>query len=144
MKYNNYFLKVLIFFLIFIGAFHAYSGVLSVYLFFNEYLNDPNTFSYEAWREYVSNGSQFVVSKFLVKLGINLGFIEESKEGDLAFFDNEEGEIIHVGILLKNNYIIHASGHVKIDRIDQTGIYNLNKKKHTHKLRTIKNIIDNN
>ena len=83
-------------------------------------------------------------AKDQVKLGRNLGFIEESKEGDLAFFDNEEGEIIHVGILLKNNYIIHASGHVKIDRIDQTGIYNLNKKKHTHKLRTIKNIIDNN
>ena len=82
-------------------------------------------------------------AKDQVKLGRNLGFIEESKEGDLAFFDNEEGEIIHVGILLKNNYIIHASGHVKIDRIDQTGIYNLNKKKHTHKLRTIKNIIDN-
>ena len=83
-------------------------------------------------------------AKDQVKLGIDLGFIEESKEGDLAFFDNEEGEIIHVGILLKNNYIIHASGYVKIDRIDQTGIYNLNRKKHTHKLRTIKNIIDNN
>jgi hypothetical protein len=83
-------------------------------------------------------------AKDQVKLGIDLGFIEESKEGDLAFFDNEEGEIIHVGILLKNNYIIHASGHVKIDRIDQTGIYNLNRKKHTHKLRAIKNIIDNN
>ena len=81
-------------------------------------------------------------AKDQVNLGRNLGFIEESQEGDLAFFDNEEGEIIHVGILMKNNYIIHASGHVKIDRIDQTGIYNLNKKKHTHKLRTIKNIID--
>lgn len=81
-------------------------------------------------------------AKDQVNLGGNLGFIEESKEGDLAFFDNEEGEIIHVGILMKNNYIIHASGHVKIDRIDQTGIYNLSKKKHTHKLRTIKNIID--
>ena len=81
-------------------------------------------------------------AKDQVSLGRNLGFIEESEEGDLAFFDNEEGEIIHVGLLLKNNYIIHASGHVKIDRIDQTGIYNLNKKKHTHKLRTIKNIID--
>ena len=82
-------------------------------------------------------------AKDQVNFGTDLGFIEESKEGDLAFFDNDEGEIIHVGILLKNNYIIHASGYVKIDRIDQTGIYDLNKKKHTHKLRTIKNIIDN-
>ena len=38
-------------------------------------------------------------AKDQVKLGRNLGFIQESKEGDLAFFDNEEGEIIHVGIL---------------------------------------------
>ena len=83
-------------------------------------------------------------AKDQVNFGTDLGFIEESKEGDLAFFDNDDGEIIHVGILLKNNYIIHASGYVKIDRIDQTGIYDLNKKKHTHKLRTIKNIIDNN
>ena len=30
-----------------------------------------------------------------------LSFIEESEAGDLAFFDNEEGEIIHVGIILK-------------------------------------------
>ena len=82
-------------------------------------------------------------AKDQVNFGADLGFIEESKEGDLAFFDNDEGEIIHVGILLKNNFIIHASGYVKIDRIDQTGIYDLNKKKHTHKLRTIKNIIDN-
>tara|TARA_B100001996_G_scaffold341514_1_gene295595 strand:+ start:1087 stop:1842 length:756 start_codon:yes stop_codon:yes gene_type:complete len=83
-------------------------------------------------------------AKDQVNLGVNLGFIEESKEGDLAFFDNDEGEITHVGILLKNNYIIHASGQVKIDKIDQTGIYDLKKKKHTHKLRTIKNIIDSN
>tara|TARA_X000001036_G_C20087457_1_gene565704 strand:+ start:24 stop:380 length:357 start_codon:yes stop_codon:yes gene_type:complete len=83
-------------------------------------------------------------AKDQVNLGVNLGFIEESKEGDLAFFDNDEGEITHVGILLKNNYIIHASGQVKVDKIDQTGIYDLKKKKHTHKLRTIKNIIDSN
>ena len=72
MKYNNYFFKVLIFFLIFVGAFHAYSGVLSIYLFYNEYLNEQSIFSYEAWREYVSNSSQFLLSKFLVNLGINL------------------------------------------------------------------------
>ena len=66
------FFKVLIFFLIFVGAFHSYNGVLSVYLFYNEYLNEQSIFSYEAWREYVSNSSQFLLSKFLVNLGINL------------------------------------------------------------------------
>ena len=72
MKYNDYFFKVLIFFLIFVGAFHSYNGVLSVYLFYNEYLNEQSIFSYEAWREYVSNSSQFLLSKFLFNLGINL------------------------------------------------------------------------
>jgi cell wall-associated NlpC family hydrolase len=69
-----------------------------------------------------------------------LSFIEESEPGDLAFFDNKEGEIIHVGIIMANNYIIHASGHVRIDRLDQSGIFNEELKKHTHKLRVIKKI----
>jgi len=74
-------------------------------------------------------------------LGEVLSFIEESEPGDLAFFDNVEGEIIHVGIILENNYIIHAHGCVRIDRLDQSGIYNITKNKHTHKLRVIKKII---
>jgi cell wall-associated NlpC family hydrolase len=53
--------------------------------------------------------------------GEALSFIEESEPGDLAFFDNEEGNIIHVGIM-ENNYIIHASGKVRIDRLDHLGI----------------------
>ena len=69
-----------------------------------------------------------------------LSFIEESEPGDLAFFDNKEGEITHVGIIMANNYIIHASGQVRIDRLDQSGIFNENLKKHTHKLRVIKKI----
>lgn len=73
--------------------------------------------------------------------GIPLSFIEESEPGDLAFFDNEEGNIIHVGILMENNYIIHASGKVRIDRLDHLGIYNADTNRHTHKLRVIKKII---
>ena len=70
-----------------------------------------------------------------------LSFIEESEPGDLAFFDNADGEIIHVGIIMENNYIIHAHGNVRIDRLDQSGIYNVDKNQHTHKLRVIKKII---
>jgi gamma-D-glutamyl-L-lysine dipeptidyl-peptidase len=73
--------------------------------------------------------------------GVPLSFIEESEPGDLAFFDNEEGNIIHVGIIMENNYIIHASGKVRIDRIDHLGIYNAETNRHTHKLRVIKKII---
>lgn len=73
--------------------------------------------------------------------GEALSFIEESETGDLAFFDNEEGNIIHVGIIMDNNYIIHASGKVRIDRLDHLGIYNAEQNKHTHRLRVIKKII---
>jgi hypothetical protein len=73
--------------------------------------------------------------------GEALSFIEESEPGDLAFFDNAEGIITHVGIIMKDNYIIHAHGKVRIDRIDHTGIYDANKKMYTHKLRVIKKII---
>jgi uncharacterized protein YfaT (DUF1175 family) len=70
-----------------------------------------------------------------------LSFIEESEPGDLAFFDNNEGEIIHVGIIMNDNYIIHAHGKVRIDRIDHSGIFNVDIQRHTHKLRVIKKII---
>lgn len=73
--------------------------------------------------------------------GEALSFIEESEPGDLAFFDNEEGKIIHVGIIMDDNYIIHASGKVRIDRLDHLGIYNAEANRHTHKLRVIKKMI---
>ncbi len=73
--------------------------------------------------------------------GEALSFIEESQAGDLAFFDNEEGRIIHVGIIMENNYIIHASGKVRIDRLDHLGIYNAESNRHTHRLRVIKKYI---
>jgi hypothetical protein len=73
--------------------------------------------------------------------GEALSFIEESEAGDLAFFDNEDGAIIHVGIIMNDNYIIHASGKVRIDRLDHLGIYNPETNRHTHKLRVIKKVI---
>ncbi|WP_297334768.1 C40 family peptidase [Flavobacterium sp.] len=73
--------------------------------------------------------------------GEALSFIEESEPGDLAFFDNEEGAIIHVGIIMEDNYIIHGHGKVRIDRLDHLGIYNIDTRRHTHKLRVIKKVI---
>lgn len=86
---------------------------------------------YKIWRDAVQQATQ----------GEALSFIEESEPGDLAFFDNEEGNIIHVGIIMKDNYIIHSSGKVRIDRLDHLGIYNAETNRHTHKLRVIKKII---
>tara|TARA_R110002012_G_scaffold81945_1_gene207317 strand:- start:39707 stop:40462 length:756 start_codon:yes stop_codon:yes gene_type:complete len=76
------------------------------------------------------------------KQGEALSFIEESDPGDLAFFDNDEGQIVHVGIIMPDNFIIHAHGKVRIDRLDHSGIYNVDKRMHTHKLRVIKRIIE--
>lgn len=73
--------------------------------------------------------------------GESLSFIEESEPGDLAFFDDAEGIINHVGIMMSDNYIIHADGKVRLDRIDHSGIYNRELRRHTHKLRVIKKII---
>jgi len=75
------------------------------------------------------------------EVGTTLSFVEESESGDLAFFDNAEGKIVHVGIILENNHVIHASGKVRIDRIDQQGIFNDDLGSHTHKLRLIKQIV---
>ncbi len=60
--------------------------------------------------------------------------IADTKLGDLAFFHNDEGKIVHVGIMLNKEYIIHASGRVKIDTIDDKGIYSEQLKRYTHKL----------
>jgi gamma-D-glutamyl-L-lysine dipeptidyl-peptidase len=76
-----------------------------------------------------------------VEVGESLTFVEESQLGDLAFFENPEGKIIHVGIMLDNQKIIHASGKVRIDTLDSTGIFNKEMNKHTHKLRVIKSVI---
>ncbi len=73
--------------------------------------------------------------------GEALSFIEESEPGDLAFFDNSEGKITHVGIIMHDNYIIHVNGKVRIDRIDHSGIFNVELRRHTHQLRVIKKII---
>jgi hypothetical protein len=70
--------------------------------------------------------------------GTTVNFLQEAHCGDLAFFDNEEGRIVHVGILLNEHEIIHSAGKVRIDKIDTQGILNLETKQRTHKLRIIK------
>ena len=60
---------------------------------------------------------------------------------ELRVVGNNEGDIIHVGIIMENHHIIHAHGKVRIDRIDHSGIYNVDTKTHSHKLRVIKSIV---
>lgn len=70
-----------------------------------------------------------------------LSFIEESEPGDLAFFDNDEGIITHVGIVMNDYNIMHAHGKVRIDKLDHSGIYNIDTQQHSHKLRVLKRIV---
>jgi len=67
-----------------------------------------------------------------VNQGQTISKFANAQAGDLAFFENAEGRITHVGIMLNGEYIIHASGKVKIDKIDEKGIYSEEQKRYTH------------
>ncbi len=73
--------------------------------------------------------------------GTLIHLIDESLAGDLAFFDNAEGKITHVGIVLDKNKIIHASGKVRVDSLDHHGIFNVDTKTYSHNLRLIKRFV---
>jgi cell wall-associated NlpC family hydrolase len=72
-------------------------------------------------------------------MGQNIS-IEESLDGDLAFFKNGDGKVVHVGIILNNKRIIHSSGKVRIDTLDERGIFNSETGKHSHALASISRI----
>jgi hypothetical protein len=74
------------------------------------------------------------------ELGTTINFMHEIKKGDLAFFDNEEGEIIHAGMILDGGRILHASTTVRIDRFDFYGIYCMEKENYSYKLRVVKRV----
>lgn len=80
-------------------------------------------------------------SAFQAKQGETINLLSEAQPGDLAFFDNAEGNIAHVGILVEEGHIIHAKGKVRMDRIDHHGIYNQDFNKYTHTLRLIKRVL---
>ncbi len=75
------------------------------------------------------------------QLGEMVDFVGDAKPGDLAFFENQNGQVIHVGIILNQEKIIHASGSVRIDSFDHNGIYNVGLNEYTHKLRFIKSFL---
>ncbi|MES3018630.1 MAG: C40 family peptidase [Bacteroidota bacterium] len=124
------------------------TGVTDVAMF---YLNAPYLWGGKSVFGIDCSGlTQMVFRQFGIKLkrdayqqaeqGDLVGFLQECRAGDLAFFDNEEGRIVHVGIMLDNERIIHASGRVRIDAIDNQGIYAAELNRYTHKLRIIKRI----
>ncbi len=75
-----------------------------------------------------------------VSFGTKVESASEAEAGDIAFFENENKKITHVGILLSGDTIIHASGKVRIDTLDSYGIYNEELKSHTHHINIIKRL----
>jgi hypothetical protein len=75
-----------------------------------------------------------------IEIGLDIEH-ENIQSGDLAFFANKENKIVHVGILLNSQEIIHASGEVRIDEIKSEGIWNQQRQELTHLLHSFKRII---
>jgi hypothetical protein len=73
--------------------------------------------------------------------GMVVNSLEEIKAGDLAFFNNSSGKIVHVGIMLDVNQIVHASGKVRIDTMDKNGIINKETGKRTHTFHALKRLV---
>ena len=72
------------------------------------------------------------------EFGELISWLFDSIPGDLVFFDNDKGHIVHVGILLSKNQVLHAAGMVRIDKIDQQGIFRADEGRYTHALRMIR------
>lgn len=70
--------------------------------------------------------------------GLSVETFREARLGDLAFFQNEKGKVTHVGIILEDNQIIHASGKVRIDTVDEKGIVNKETGERTHQLHSMR------
>ncbi|GAB4134153.1 MAG: C40 family peptidase [Raineya sp.] len=76
-----------------------------------------------------------------VEIGENIEF-EHLQSGDLAFFQRE-GRVIHVGIVwLKNKkkHIVHARGFVRVDILDNTGIWDEKAQSYSHYNHSFKRI----
>ena len=67
--------------------------------------------------------------------------IKDMLPGDLAFFKNTKNATVHVGIVLEEEQIIHASGKVRLDTLTVDGILHQETKKITHTLQEIRRVL---
>lgn len=97
-----------------------------------------------------SGFSQIILSLFGKKLlrnaseqamqGRAVSGLRKAKAGDLVFFDHEDGRISHVGILIDTERVVHCSGRVKVEKIDEKGIFSAEQGGYTHHLVAIRRV----
>lgn len=75
-----------------------------------------------------------------VTQGRKIAKLENVQTGDLLFFDHEDGKISHVGIAIDAERVIHCSGRVKVEKLDETGIFSAEQGNYTHHLAAIRRI----
>lgn len=80
-------------------------------------------------------------AELMVPFGDTVDFVEQCQPCDLAFFENRQGRIEHVGIVLPDKQVMHAYGRVRIDSLDHFGVYVQEYSKYTHKLRVVKRLL---
>ncbi|MBP5535599.1 MAG: C40 family peptidase [Bacteroidales bacterium] len=73
--------------------------------------------------------------------GMSIDSLADAAAGDLMFFKNSEGRIVHVGIYMGDDKIVHASGKVRVDKVDTTGIFNTDRSQYTHSLHSIRRVL---
>ena len=73
-----------------------------------------------------------------VQQGEMVDSLKEAKAGDLVFFDHEDGKISHVGIVIDPERVIHCSGRVKVEKLDETGIFSAEQGEYSHHLVVIR------
>ncbi len=66
--------------------------------------------------------------------------LSEAEAGDLAFFTNDKGKVIHVGFLLGDGTIFHSHGNAHIDDIDEKGIWSRKFQRYSHRLSDVRRI----
>ena len=75
-----------------------------------------------------------------VSQGEEIAQLSQAQAGDLAFFDHKDGKISHVGIIIDSQRIIHCSGRVKVEKLDEIGIFNAEMGNYSHNLVQIRRI----
>ncbi len=99
---------------------------------------DNVSFVHQVFRFFNIDVTREIRSQF--RMGEIVDFAQMAQVGDIAFFQDINENINHVGIIIGEKLIIHVNGYVRIDRFDHNGIFNKELKKYTHSLRIIKRI----